>query len=130
MTEQIFTLKILIEHAIASQNCHLYILLMDMSKAFDTVKRSVLLEDLRYVVNQDELHLCKLLIEDVQLSIRVKKETGEAFTTKQGIAQGDCLSAIFFILYLSKALGFMPHLSDHSYTIRKDLQMEPPTKHF
>ena len=129
MTEQIFTLKLLIENAIASQNYHLWILLMDMSKAFDTVKRKILLDDLRNIVEADELHLCKLLTEDVQFSIKVERETSEAFTTKKGIAQGDCLSAIFFILYLSKALGFKPHLSDHNYAMREDLQTEPLPEH-
>ena len=91
---------------------------MDMSKAFDTVKRKTLLEDLRHILNADELHLCKLLIDNVKFCVKVEKETNESFTTKRGIAQGDCLSAIFFSLYLSKALGYKPHTQEHSYTIR------------
>ena len=74
MTEQIFTIKILIENANASQNYHLWLLLMDMSKAFDTVKRKTLLDDLRHIVETDELHLCKLLIEDVELSVKVERK--------------------------------------------------------
>ena len=126
-TEQIFTLKLLIEQAIGSQEYTLWILLMDMSKAFDTVKRDILIEDLRTIMERDELHLCKILIEDVQLSVRVGKSTSQPFITQQGIAQGDCLSAIFFILYLSKAMNYHPHLQDHSYAIRTDLQKETPS---
>ena len=36
--------------------------------------------------------------------------------------QGDCLSAIFFILYLSRALGHRPHLSDHNYNLPEELE--------
>ena len=61
-------------------------------------------------MEKDELHLCKILIEDVQLSVRVGKSTSQPFFTQQGIAQGDSLSAIFFILYLSKAMNYHPHL--------------------
>ena len=120
-------MKLLIENAITSEDYHLWILLMDMSKAFDTVRRLTLLEDLRHILKPEELHLCKLLIEDVQLSIRCGCETGEPFTTKQGIAQGDCLSAIFFILYLSKALGHKPHLQDHNYCNPEDITKPTPT---
>ena len=93
-----------------------------MSKAFDTVKRRILLEDLRSILDKDELHLCKLLIEDVKLCITCGKEKGEYFTTKKGICQGDCLSAIFFIIYLAKALGFRPHLEDHNYSLPEYLR--------
>ena len=82
-----------------------------MSKAFDTVKRKILLEDLRIILDKDELHLCRLLIEDVKLCITCGKEKGEYFTTKKGICQGDCLSAIFFIIYLAKALSPVKTLS-------------------
>ena len=124
MTEQIFAIKLLIEHAIASQNYLLWLLLMDMSKAFDTVKRKILLEDLRHILNPDELHLCKLLIEDVEFCVKVEKETSEPFTTKRGIAQGDCMSALF-IVYLAKALGYKPYTQEYSYAIREDLKCEP-----
>ena len=39
-TERVFTLKILAEKAITSENHDIFILMLDMSKAFDTVNRS------------------------------------------------------------------------------------------
>ena len=93
------------------------------------MKRKILLEDLRLILNPDELHLCKLLIEDVELCVKVENESSEPFTTKQGIAQGDSLSAIFFILYLAKALGFKPHINEHSYAIREDIKCDPLPEH-
>ena len=77
VTEQIFAIKLLIEKAFTSLNYHLWILLTDMIKPFDTVKRKILLEDLRNILDKDELHLCRLLIEDIKLCITCGKEKDE-----------------------------------------------------
>ena len=114
-TEQVFTLKLLAEKAVTSADYNAFILLMDMSKAFDTVIRKTLLEDLRKILNPDELHIIKIFIEKVELSVRIGKTTGEPFTTNVGIPQGDSLSPVLFILYLAKAMEYEPALQDHSY---------------
>ncbi len=41
MTEQIFTVKIQAAKAIASSTYHIYLLLLDMSKTFDTVNHTI-----------------------------------------------------------------------------------------
>ena len=60
-------MKILTEKASVAQNYELYITLLDMSKAFDNVSREKLLVQLSKVLMQDELHMIKILIEDVCL---------------------------------------------------------------
>ena len=90
------------------------------------MKRHALLEDLKQFLEPDELHMTKLLIENVQLRIKIGKTIGEPFKTTLGICQGDCLSAMLFILYLSKTLDFRPHLRDHSYALPGDLGEEKP----
>ena len=65
-TEQIFAFKLIAEKAITSVDYNRYILLMDMSTAFDIVKRNTLLEDLRKMLNSDEIYLVKLLIDQVE----------------------------------------------------------------
>ena len=42
--EQILSIKIIIEKAITSSDIYLYLDLLDMSKAFDTVNRKLLFE--------------------------------------------------------------------------------------
>ena len=56
-TEQVLALKLIIEKAINSSDLDIYILLLDMSKAFDTVNRKILLSDLASTLNPDEVHL-------------------------------------------------------------------------
>ena len=61
-TENVFAFKILIEKAISMTNSEINILLLDMSKAFDSVHRNVLMEDLKEVLDEDEIHILKVLI--------------------------------------------------------------------
>jgi len=49
----------------------LYILIIDISRAFDTVNRKILLEDLRSILEPRELHIIKVLMEDVRLMVDV-----------------------------------------------------------
>lgn len=73
-TEQVFTLKILVGKAITSTDYTAQLLLMDMSKAFDTGDR--IKEDLGEILNPDELYIIKLMIEDVVLSVKIGNERG------------------------------------------------------
>ena len=102
-TEQVFTLKILTEKCLITQNYEITILLFDMSKAFDSVDRKILLDALQEVLEPDELHLMYLMISEVKLNVRLGDELGEDILTEIGICQGDCLSALLFIYYLAKA---------------------------
>ena len=61
---------------------------MGMSKAFDTVRCNTLIEDLATILDKADLHLIKLLVEDVTLKVRVGSETSNPFTTKMGVPQG------------------------------------------
>ena len=79
-------------------------LLLDMSKAFDTVSRKTLFEELEEVLEEDELHLISILTNRSQIQVKVGNSTGNMFETFKGIMQGDILSAILFIFYMAKCL--------------------------
>ena len=56
-----------------SENYKIILLLLDMSQAFDTVRRSELFNILEEALEKDELHMMKMLIEDVSLKARIGK---------------------------------------------------------
>ena len=44
-TEHVFAVKMVVERVIASKNEEIHLLLLDMSKAFDTMRRNELLQE-------------------------------------------------------------------------------------
>ena len=88
-TEQVLALKLLIEKAITSSDYNVYLLLLDMSKAFDTVNRKTLLENLQLVIEPDETHLLGILTNRPLISMYLDGEEGEGFETYVGICHGD-----------------------------------------
>ena len=96
--------KILAEKAITSECYETTILLLNMSKAFDTVKRNNLMELLKTILDPDETHMMKILLKDIKLSVRIGKEFSKKFTTNIDVPQGDYLSSFLFTLYLAGVL--------------------------
>lgn len=124
--ELVFAFKILAEKAITSINYNIHFLMLDMSKAFDTIKRGYLLNDLKEILNNDELHLITLLLDDVFYNVKLEGRIGESFTTNIGSPQGDSASALFFITYLANSLKSLDvnniliqpdQLTDHDYIV-------------
>ena len=131
--ELIFAFKLLAEKAITSSDYEIHLLLLDMSKAFDTIQRGTLFEDLKEILNNDELHLIHLLLDNVQISVKLENQIGEPFESKIGSPQGDSASALFFIIYLATTLNIAnkrlkeenlltpQHLREHDYTTKERL---------
>ena len=80
----VLALRLLAEKAITSSNHEIHLLMLDMSKAFDTIKRGTLFEDLKGTLENDELHLIHLLLDDVQISVKLENETGKLFKSLIG----------------------------------------------
>ena len=116
-TEHVLAVKLLCEKAITSCDYNLYMKLLDMSKAFDTVSRMKLLNDLKHLLEPDEYHMLSIIILDVRLKVRVGDQEGEEIIIEVGIAQGDCLGAILFILYLAITLNNLLSFPQNIMTI-------------
>ena len=88
---------------------------------FDTIDRETLMNDLKQVLDQDELHMFSILLKDVQITVKVNKTTGEPFKTNVCSPQGDSASAFLFIYYLANSLNQteqaqIPEMEDHTYS--------------
>ena len=115
-TEHVFACKQVIERTISAKNETVHLILLDMSKAFDTVNRKILIEDLQNTINTDELHLVRNLLS-VSLTIKCGDSLSDTFQTDTGAPQGDCASANEFTYYLAKALPstIINTVHDHTY---------------
>ena len=115
-TEHVFATKPIIEKT--SMDETVYLLLLDMSKAFDSIQRNTLTEDLKNVLNQDELYLIRIQL-DVKIVAKFGNYKSRFFSTDTGAPQGDCASASKFTFYLAKSLettiaNDTPSLEEHN----------------
>ena len=85
---------------------------IDMSRAFDTVKRSTII-DLLYDAGccSDDVRLVQYLLTNTRLKIKVKKSLSEEFESLLGAFQGDSLSGKIFTLVFAAALNHLRAVS-------------------
>ena len=78
---------------------------VDMSRAFDTIKRKTILYQLIAAgCNDDEVRLVRLLLSNTVLKVKVGDILSKPFESYIGAFQGDCLSGKLFTLVLAGAL--------------------------
>ena len=78
----------------------LYILGIDMSKAFDTIMRNKALDFFLSIVSTSDYRIIRVLLTNTSLAIIIAGYIGEWFNTFIGSAQGDGLSPIVWTVYL------------------------------
>ena len=78
---------------------------IDMSSAFDTIKRSTILRLLEDAgCSEDDIRLVRLLLANTTIRVRVNGTLSAEFTSTNGAFQGDTLSGTLFTLSLAGAL--------------------------
>ena len=112
-TEHILATKLMIDRTLTAKNETIYIILLDMSKAFDNVNRRILMDDLQQTINADELHLVNTLLK-VNLAVRCGNNMSQSFDTDIGTPQGDCASANKFTYFLAKSLQQNHYIKQHN----------------
>ena len=78
--------------------------MVDMCKAFDSIDRTALLSQLEEAVTESEMYMMNILINEVIFNAQYGMERGADILTNNRACQGDCLSVIFLIIYLAKAI--------------------------
>ena len=77
---------------------------IDLSRAFDTIRRDKLLDTLQTFVDESELRMIQFVLADTSLQPRLSTGDCLAFTMTIGTPQGDSLSPVLFTVYLEAAL--------------------------
>jgi hypothetical protein len=75
-----------------------------MSRAFDTIDRLKLLDELRTIIDHDSWRMIAALLDHTTLIARIKNALSKPFVTNIGAPQGDSLSPVLFIIYLELAM--------------------------
>lgn len=98
--DAIFTLQHLVNAAQHAKR-RLYVVFVDFKKAFDKVRRDLLLERCRELgVHGPFLDMLVALYEHVCCQVAVNGELGEVFSTASGTKQGSELSPLLFGLFI------------------------------
>lgn len=80
----------------------LYLCTTDVQKAFDRVSRPLLFNLLdSWGLRGRHMEVLKAMYHDTQLTLRMEGHYSEFFACSAGVAQGDPLSPLLFILYIS-----------------------------
>ena len=84
-----------------------------MSRAFDTVKRTTIIDLLRDAgCSEDDVRLVSYLLSNTMLRVRVNNSLSEEFESLLGAFQGDSLSGKLFTLVLAGALHHLRAVSN------------------
>jgi sorting nexin-29 len=98
--DALFTLNHLISVA-RHQRRRLYVVFVDFKKAFDTVRRDLLLQRCRELgVHGPFMDMLVSMYDRVCCQVAVNGELGEVFTTASGTKQGSELSPLLFGLFI------------------------------
>ena len=102
-TNAVFAHKLIVSKAMKF-HWSVYILGIDLSKAFDTVDWTKLLDILRDFICPDCFHLIQVLLSKTVNNICLEDLLGLDFQSAIGVPQEDALSLVLFIMYLEAVL--------------------------
>ena len=97
---------------------------IDMSSAFDTIKRKNLIDELKLILHEDELRMCRLLLSNTTIMIKFGSNEPETVETNVGSPQGDAISGQFFNIEFENALSPLREKMKHLYLENSSLPTE------
>ena len=85
-TEHVFAMKILCKKTMTSCDYSTHILLLDMTKAFDTINREHLYKLLSDILDTDKLNIMNILLKYVTLQVKKQYDKRTNFYNNFGIS--------------------------------------------
>ena len=82
----------------------IYITGIDMSAAFDTIRRKKIIEIVKTFLDEDEVRMLQYLLAETSFEIRMENVNVEKQESNIGTPQGDALSGNLFTIYFEYAL--------------------------
>lgn len=117
-TDMVFTARQLIEKAL-EQNTSLCAAFIDITKAFDSVDRGMLLKILEKVeCPPNILSILKSLHDGTTASVRIENTKTPPFQINTGVKQGCVLAPLLFILYMQAVMENVYEKNIGGITIR------------
>ena len=97
---------------------------IDFSKAFDTINRQKLIEILKKNhYREDHIRMITLLLSDTSLAVKYEQHLGAPFNSNNGTPQGDGLSPVLFIIYLSAVIEDLEDNLPLTFSMNDDLDI-------
>ena len=107
--DMIFALRQIQEKCI-EQNTDLYVIFIDLKKAFDTVPRELLWKILaKYGVPSKFLNMIQLFYSNMEASVSISGLESPSFPVEVGVKQGDALAPVLFNLLISVITALLQH---------------------
>ena len=97
---------------------------IDMSAAFDTIKRRRLLEIVSSFLEEDEVRMIRYLLSNTTLKVKINGAEAEAFKSNIGSPQGDGLSGKLYTIYFEASLRELRPILDQAQTLSPTIPEE------
>ena len=101
-TQHVFAINILCEEAIASCDYSTHILLLGMTKAFDTFNREHLDKLLSDILDPDELNIMNILLKDETLQVKNNKQRDNFWNCTRRLSQCNSFYTVSLKYIISK----------------------------
>ena len=102
-----------------------FLVLPDLSAAFDTVHYKIMLEvlELEFGVSENELQWIKLFLSVRKQFVCINQVESKSFDVSHGVPQGNCLGPSLFLFYVSKLFEIINKYLPNSHGCADDSQV-------